>query len=165
MIIVVAALLVPVSITWINAEQILLSLDQDAEVASLSGLYLRIAVFGLPPYAGFELCRRYLQAQGLMHAPTLCLFVAAPLNIFLNWLLIWGPDSFRIGFVGAPIASVISTWLMFVLCCIQCYLAPRTAWGGWSRNAWSYKGIMTCVSLGGASTLGLAAEWWSWESE
>lgn len=68
MIIVVAALLVPVSITWINAEQILLSLDQDAEVASLSGLYLRIAVFGLPPYAGFELCRRYLQAQGLMHA-------------------------------------------------------------------------------------------------
>lgn len=163
MVLVIAALLVPIIITWLNAESILLSLGQDSEVSRLSGVYLKIAVWGLPPYAIFEICRRYLQAQGLMHAPTLVLFIAAPLNVFLNWLLVWGPPSFRLGFIGSPLASVISTYLMAILCCVQCYLASRTAWGGLSKNAFSYAGIMTCVSLGGASTLGLCAEWWSWE--
>lgn len=52
---------------------------------------LTVLTLGLPAYAGFEICRRWLQAQGLMHVPTLALVVAAPLNIALNWLLAWGP--------------------------------------------------------------------------
>jgi len=57
--------------------------------------------------------RRWLQAQGLMTAPVLALFFAAPANFLLNWLLVWGPwEKIRIGFVGAPIATAVSINVM-----------------------------------------------------
>lgn len=50
-----------------------------------------VLIFGLPGYAGFEISRRWLQAQGLMIIPTISLIIASPINVFLNWLLVWGP--------------------------------------------------------------------------
>lgn len=105
---IVAMMLPGIAAIWLISEQLLLLLGQDPIVAALAGTYLRILAIGLPGYAGFEICRRYLQAQGLFHAPTVVLLFVSPLNAFLNWLLVWGPDSVRLGFIGAPIASVIS---------------------------------------------------------
>lgn len=48
------------------------------------------------------------RTQGLMLAPVITLTVAAPLNVILNYLLVWGPQSIRLGFVGAPLATAIS---------------------------------------------------------
>lgn len=162
--IIVVFLLIPIAIVWINAEPILLSLGQDAEVAKLSGLYLRVMLPGVPAYAGFEVCRRYLQAQGLMSASTMVLLVVSPLNAFLNWLLVWGPDSVRLGFVGAPLASAISNWLMFFLGLAQCYIAPRTAWGGLSpSSAMKKTNLWPCLQLGLYGFLAISSEWWAWE--
>jgi MATE family multidrug resistance protein len=108
MAVIVAMMLPGIVAIWLVSEQILLLLGQEPIVAKLAGLYLQILAIGLPAYAGFEICRRYLQAQGLFHAPTVVLLFVSPLNAFLNWLLVWGPDSVRLGFIGAPIASVIS---------------------------------------------------------
>jgi MATE family multidrug resistance protein len=108
MAVIVAMLLPPIIAVWVLSEQLLLLLGQEPVVAALAGTYLRILSLGLPGYAGFEICRRYLQAQGLFHAPTIVLLFVSPLNALLNWLLVWGPDSVRLGFIGAPIASVIS---------------------------------------------------------
>lgn len=47
-----------------------------------------------------------------MIVPTISLLIASPINIFLNWLLVWGPDRFRAGFLGAPMATAISFNLM-----------------------------------------------------
>ncbi|PWN32367.1 MATE efflux family protein [Meira miltonrushii] len=161
MLVIVAYLVVPISAIWFNAERLLLLLGQDPIVASLAGQYLRILAIGLPGYAGFEVCRRYLQAQGLMHAPTIVLLVASPINAMLNWLFVWGPPTIRIGFIGAPLASVISMWLMFILGLLQCYIAPRIAWDGWSRLA--FTGLKPIFQLGLAGTFAMCAEWWSWE--
>jgi hypothetical protein len=51
-------------------------------------------------------------APGLMFPPTLVVCVAAPLNMLLNFLLVWGPDPIRIGFLGAPLSTAISWNLM-----------------------------------------------------
>jgi MATE family multidrug resistance protein len=161
MMVIVAGLLVPISIIWLSTEPILLALGQDPLVASLAAQYLRILVIGLPGYAGFEVCRRYLQAQNLMHAPTIVLFVASPVNAILNWLFVWGPEQFRFGFIGAPLASVISMWLMFFLGVTQCYIAPRVAWDGWTPLA--FTGLLPIINLGLAGTFAMCAEWWSWE--
>ncbi|MCO5565376.1 hypothetical protein L7F22_019049 [Adiantum nelumboides] len=161
MLVIVTYLLVPISAIWLNAESILLLLGQDPIVADLAAQYLRVLVIGLPGYAGFEVCRRYLQAQGLMHAPTIVLFVASPINALLNWLFVWGPPSIRLGFIGAPLASIISMWLMFILGLLQCYIAPRIAWDGWSRLA--FTGLKPIFQLGLAGTFAMCAEWWSWE--
>lgn len=161
MLVVVCYLLVPICAIWLASEYILLRLGQEPIVASLAALYLRTLVIGLPGYAGFEVCRRYLQAQGLMQAPTLVLFIVSPINALLNWLFVWGPENVRFGFVGAPMASVISMWLMFILGAMQCYIAPRIAWDGWSTRA--FTGLKPILQLGTAGTFAMCAEWWSWE--
>lgn len=164
MAIIVALLCFPIAAMWLNAERLLLALGQEPEVARLSGLYLRIMLPGVPAYAGFEVCRRYLQAQGLMSASTVVLCLVSPFNAVLNYLLVWGPDSIRIGFVGAPLASAISNWLMFVLALGQCYICPRTAWGGWSlSSALKSSNIVPCMSLGFFGFLAISSEWWAWE--
>ena len=60
-----------------------------------------------------------------MNIPTYVLFVAAPINILLNYLLVsfvllvpseaeahdpqvWGPDPVRLGFVGGAVATAMS---------------------------------------------------------
>ncbi|SPO22237.1 uncharacterized protein UTRI_02247_B [Ustilago trichophora] len=148
---------------WLNAEPILISIGQDPEVAYLAGRYLAVLSIGLPGYALFEVCRRYLQAQGLMHAPTIVLIFVSPLNAIANYLLVWGPDSIRLGFIGAPLASALSMWLMAILCFFQCVLGPRDAWDGFTTAAFKWDGVRPVLYLGFAGMISLAAEWWAWE--
>lgn len=106
-------LLIPQVIIFFNARGILLLLRQDPDVAAAAALYLKVLTLGLPGYAGFEVTRRWLQAQGLMMAPVISLLVAAPFNALLNYVLVWGPvDALRIGFVGAPLATALSMNVM-----------------------------------------------------
>ncbi len=111
-----------------------------------------------------EVCRRYLQAQGLMHAPTIVLIFVSPLNAIANYLLVWGPDSIRLGFIGAPIASAVSMWLMAVLCFFQ--LRPRSArrLGRLHHRRFQVGRHQTRPLPRFAGMVSLAAEWWAWRS-
>lgn len=160
---ILSLLMGPMITVLCNAERLLLLLHQDPAVAERSGLYLKIISFGLPGYAGFECLRRWLQSQGLMHAPTLALFVAAPLNICLNLLLVWGPPATRLGFIGAPIATAISMNMMFIVSLSYSYfLAPRRAWGGFSYEIFEDLGENLKLGLSGYLLVG--SEWLSWEA-
>ncbi|KAJ9477884.1 Ethionine resistance-conferring protein 1 [Pseudozyma hubeiensis] len=161
--VILMAILPLIFAVWLNAEPILVRIGQDPEVAYLAGRYLSVLAFGLPGYALFETCRRYLQAQGLMHAPTIVLMFVSPLNAIANYLLVWGPESIRLGFIGAPLASALSMWLMAILCFLQCVVAPRDAWDGFTTAAFKWDGIKPVLSLGFAGMVSLAAEWWAWE--
>lgn len=161
---VIIAFVIPLIVTlWVNADKVLLLFVKDAEIAHKARLFLSVLAIGLPGHALFELSRRFLQAQGLMHAPTVVLFVVSPLNALANYLLVWGPKWMRFGFLGAPLASAISMWLMAILCCLQCSLVAGHTWSGWSWRAWDLDGLKKCASLGLAGLLGLATEWWAWE--
>lgn len=174
-----AILLLPMTVLLWNAESLLLLLHQDPAVAKLAGLYLKVLSGGLPGYAGFECVRRWLQAQGTlssfpttvrvltgragkMFAPTLALFVAAPLNVVLNYLLVWGPDSVRIGFAGAPLASAISMNTMCAVSIVYSYFfVGREAWGGLSWDITKDLGVNIRLGLAGWALVG--SEWLSWE--
>jgi MATE family multidrug resistance protein len=82
--------------------------EADPEILQLASSYLRIMSFAMPAVAAYECLRRYLQSFGLMNGPALAFAIASPVSIFLNWLLVHGPDRYRIGFLGAPLASTIS---------------------------------------------------------
>ncbi|KAH3661701.1 hypothetical protein OGAPHI_006552 [Ogataea philodendri] len=94
---------------WIWAEVVLIKILPDEESAKLAATYLRVITFGLPGYIFFETGKRFLQAQGIFQASTYVLFVCAPLNALLNYLLVW---VFKFGYVGAPIAVSINYTLM-----------------------------------------------------
>ncbi|KAG5634975.1 hypothetical protein H0H81_000164 [Sphagnurus paluster] len=141
-------------------EDILLALKQDAEVARLAALYLRWVSMGLPAYA-FN-CTRYFQSQGLFAIPTQIIFIVAPINVVLNYLLVWGPSQIRLGFIGAPIATAISFNLVSILSIAYGIIyVPRTAWYPLSRRMFTSLGVLVQLGLAGVGQT--ASEWWAWE--
>ncbi|KAL5478917.1 ERC1_2 [Sanghuangporus weigelae] len=162
MAVIMSTLLIPIGSIWLYAEPILLLLRQDPEVASLSALYLRWALLGLPAYAFNQVSRRYFQSQGYFSVPTRVTVIVAPINAFLNYLLVWGPESIRLGFIGAPIASAISFNLISLFSILYgTFWVPKTAWYPLSRRMFTSLGILVQLGLAGIGQI--ASEWWSWE--
>ncbi|KIM54288.1 hypothetical protein SCLCIDRAFT_1222157 [Scleroderma citrinum Foug A] len=160
--ILMSIMLIPMLAIWFNAEPILLALRQEPEIARLAGLYLKWASLGLPAYAFNAISRRYFQAQGLFTVPTRIILCVAPLNIFLNYLLVWGPEPVRLGFIGAPIASSISYNLVSIASVIYgVFFVRKTAWHPITAKAFTDLGFITKLSIGGVGQV--ASSWWSWE--
>lgn len=105
---------VPCAFAWWNSTLFLRYIIESAEVLRLTSQFLRIMIIGGPAYIFFECGKRFLQAQGIFEAGTVILFVSAPLNIFISWFLVWN-KTYGIGFVGAPIATVINFYFMCLL--------------------------------------------------
>ncbi|GJJ08326.1 hypothetical protein Clacol_002537 [Clathrus columnatus] len=152
----------PIAFIWFNAEAILLLLGQEPEIARLAGIYLKISTIALPAYGFNNITRRYFQSQGLFTVPTRIVMITAPINALLNYLLVWGPEPIRFGFIGAPLASVLSFNLMALLNALYgLYWIPRTAWHPFTSR--SFKELGVIVQLGLAGVGQTASEWWSWE--
>jgi len=162
MTVVMAVLLVPTYCIWCSAETILLFLKQDPEVAHLAAVYLRWVSFGLPAYAFNCISRRYFQSQGLFAIPTRIIVIVAPINVILNYTLVWGPENIRLGFIGAPIATAVSFNLISLMSiCYGVFYVPRTAWYPLSSRMFTSLGVLVQLGLAGVGQT--ATEWWAWE--
>ncbi|KAI0070551.1 MATE efflux family protein [Panus rudis PR-1116 ss-1] len=162
MAVVMAATLIPIILIWFNSESILLFLKQEPEVAHLAAVYLKYAVIGLPAYAFNSISRRYFQSQGLFDIPTRIILCVAPLNALLNWLLVWGPEPIRLGFIGAPIATAISfNFISLASIIYGAFFVPKTAWHPISMRCFTSLGVIVQLGLAGVGQT--ASEWWSWE--
>ncbi|KAF8079286.1 multidrug/Oligosaccharidyl-lipid/Polysaccharide flippase [Lyophyllum atratum] len=154
--------LLPIYLIWFNAEQILLSLKQDSEVAHLASLYLRWFSLGLPAIAFNAVSRRYFQSQGLFFLQTRINFFVAPINLLLNYILVWGPEPVRLGFIGAPMATAISFNLISLASVLYgVYFAPRKAWHPISTQMFTNLGLVTRLGIAGIGET--ASRWWAWE--
>jgi MATE family multidrug resistance protein len=80
---------IPIATLWYFSEHILAKIVPEKRVAEMAGLYMKVALLGLPGYACFESGKRYLQAQGVFSASLYVLIVCAPLNAFMNWFFVW----------------------------------------------------------------------------
>ncbi|KAF0354930.1 MATE efflux family protein [Gigaspora margarita] len=150
----------PIGIIWLFSEQILIYLGQDAELSYYSALYLRYLLLGAPPALIFWCLEKFLQGQGIMKATTYVLAICCPINIFLNYALIWEPLS--LGYIGAPIATTITNWLMLFLTFLYIkYIDGYDAWGGWSHLSFEDWSSFTRLALPGMLTA--CADWWVYE--
>lgn len=114
---------------------------------------------GAPAYIAFEATKRYLQAQGIMHASTYSMLVTAPLNFVLNYTFVY---TFGMGFIGAPLATSFSYWLMFLLLLAYIkYVKGSEGWGGWSREC--LKGWWPFLKLAFSGIIIICAEWTAFE--
>ena len=153
--------LVPVGTIWMFSEAIFLGLHQSQEVASLASLYLKVLLIGTPGYVGFEALKRFTAAQGNFRVSTYSLFVAAPVNAILNYVLVWHPD-YGFGFAGAPAAMSFSYWLMFVQMILYIKFGKsRHSWHGFSLQAFRSWGPMLSLALPGC--LMTCSEWFAYE--
>jgi len=124
---------IAIVILFLNAESILALMIPERRSAELAGTYLRVILFGVPAYIFFESGKRFVQAQGLFQATTWVLVIAAPLNIVFNYSLVW---HFGLGFIGAPIAVVLTQNLLPILLLLYVWkIDGKQCWGGWSKRA------------------------------
>ncbi|KAH9991563.1 mate-domain-containing protein [Russula vinacea] len=143
-------------------ESILLFLHQQPDVAHLAAVYLKYASIGLPAYAFNCVSRRYFQSQGLFAVPTQIILVVAPINVILNYLLVWGPEPINLGFIGAPLATAISFNLISICSIVYgIFFVPQTAWHPFSRRSFTSLGVLVRLGMGGVGQT--ASEWWCWE--
>ncbi|PBP19534.1 mate efflux family protein [Diplocarpon rosae] len=123
----------PLMILWWKAEQIFVIILKDQQVAYLAGTYLKIMILRFPAYVLFECGKRFFQAQGIFHAATSVVVFAAPFNAFIMWLFVW---HLGWGFIGAPIAIVITENLMVLLLFLYVWLIDGSqCWGGLTKDA------------------------------
>lgn len=101
---------------WCFITPVLLALGQSEALSMSVQSFLRVLCLGAPAYIGFESVKKYLQVQGVMHASTAVLLVTSPLNVGLNYWLVFQTD---LGLLGAPLATSITYWLSFGLICGQ----------------------------------------------
>ncbi|ATY65309.1 MATE efflux family [Cordyceps militaris] len=149
----------PVILIWCFSEQILVRLVPEAETARLASMYLKVCIASIPGVILFECGKRFTQAQGLFRATTYVLLIAAPFNIFINWLLVW---KLEYGFIGAPIAVAITENLLPILLFLYIrFVDGRQCWGGMSRRAFSNWGVMIKLALPGM--IMIEAEWLAFE--
>lgn len=114
---------------------------------------------GAPAYMGFEATKRYLQAQGIMHASTYSMLITAPINFVLNYTFVY---IIGLGFIGAPLATGISYWLMFlVLLAYVKFVKGSEGWGGWSRACLT--GWWPFIKLAASGIIIVCAEWTAFE--
>lgn len=96
------------------------------------------------------LSMRSLPTPGMFFVQTRITFVAAPINALANYMLVWGPEPVRLGFIGAPIATAISFNLISLMSILYgIYFAPRHAWHPISRKMFTNLGLVTRLGLAG----------------
>ncbi|PHH75761.1 hypothetical protein CDD80_2079 [Ophiocordyceps camponoti-rufipedis] len=155
-----STLAAPIAILWLFSDRLLVHIVPDAESARLASQYLKIMILAIPSIIVFETGKRFLQAQGLFRATTLVLLIAAPINILINWLLVW---KLGLGFIGAPIAVVITENLLPLLLVLYViFIDGSQCWGGFSRRALTNWWPMVKLALPGM--IMIEAEWMAFEA-
>lgn len=145
---------IPLVLIWCFSSHLFLLIVQDRQLALLAEKFLRGMSFGVPGYIVFETGKRFLQAQGNFVGGQYCLFIAAPTNILLNYLLVWN-EKLSIGLLGAPLATSISYWLMSImLLCYIKFIDGKQCWYGLNiREAFRGWNTMLALALNGTAMM------------
>lgn len=141
---------IPINLIWWFSGPLLNIFVPNKQLTELAQLYLRIISFGSPGYILFETGKRFLQSQGIFHAAQYVLFICTPINVLLNYLLVWN-SRIGIGFAGAPLATAISYCLMsFLLLCYVLFVDGKKCWSGlkWRQSMTNW-GPMFSLALPG----------------
>ncbi|KAG9327312.1 hypothetical protein KVV02_007088 [Mortierella alpina] len=160
-ILVLMLMFVPIAGVWLSSEYIFSLLGQEPALAEHAAIFLRGLLPGAPAFLIFECVKKYLQAQGNMHASTYVLLIVSPINIVLNYMLVWN-KYIGIGYIGAPIATSISYWTMLILLLVYIrFVDGYQGWGGWSMDA--FTGWPAFLKLAIPGVLMVCTEWWAFE--
>ncbi|ODV84945.1 hypothetical protein CANARDRAFT_28677 [[Candida] arabinofermentans NRRL YB-2248] len=153
---------IPIFAFWFwGSYPMLIALIPDPKLCDLASRYLRTLIFGVPGFIIFEVLKQFLQAQGIFQASTYVLVICAPLNVVLNYTLVWN-KTFGLGFIGAPTAVVITNWCMaLMLLGYTCFVRGYECWCGFSKDV--FKHWKRALVLAGPGVMMIEAEWLAFE--
>ena len=95
---------------------ILNGMPLEPRVAQVAFYFLCALAFGIIPLFGYTVLRSFMDALGQTRTTMFITLVSLPVNIFLNYLLIFGRWGFpQLGGVGAGVATACTYWLIFLI--------------------------------------------------
>ncbi|MBN2571074.1 MAG: MATE family efflux transporter [Ignavibacteriales bacterium] len=91
-------------------------LDQPKEIVSLAKSYMRIMTLSTIPFIVFQSFRQFLEGLSIMRPAMYVILFSTLINVFGNWLLIYGNWGFpALGLDGAGYASFITRTSMMIM--------------------------------------------------
>src|ERR1700712_1526194 len=94
-----------------------------------------------------------------MRPGTYVLLITSPLSAGLNYLFVY---TFKMGLLGAPLATGISYWASFLLLLAYTrFVAGSDCWGGWTKKCFQNSG--TFARLAALGVVHVGTEWWAFE--
>lgn len=153
-----AIMILPV--LW-HSEAILLFLGQKPEVAAYAQQFLRIMCFAMAPALWGLTINSFLASLGRPHIVMIITVAGIPLNILLNWMLVFGNlGAPQLGVVGSGLAGLIvygSQCLLLVICAATLKVArPYNLFRRFWNPDWS--AFRAILILGAPIGLTLVAE-------
>ncbi|KAH7359868.1 mate-domain-containing protein [Pyrenochaeta sp. MPI-SDFR-AT-0127] len=150
---------IPVATMWFCSEPLFKALGQEDYIARDSARFLSVLAPGGIGYIYFEALKKYLQAQEIMRPGTYVLLITSPLSAGLNYLFVY---TFKMGLLGAPLATGIAYWASFLLLLAYArFVDGWECWGGWSRKCLQNMGVFARLAFLGVIHVG--TEWWAFE--
>lgn len=119
----------------------------DPGVAATAADFLGVVRYMMFPALLFVACRQYLQAQDVTRPLMWAVAAGNALNVFLNWVLIFGNlGAPALGVRGSGLASLTSTTLMLGL--VGWTAAGRVRAAGWKFHGWHRPVFRELLALG-----------------
>uniref|UniRef100_H3DFK5 Multidrug and toxin extrusion protein n=1 Tax=Tetraodon nigroviridis TaxID=99883 RepID=H3DFK5_TETNG len=144
----------------INTEDILLAVGQEAEVARLAQVYVKIFMPALPARFMYALEIKYMQNQGIIWPEVITGIFVNLLNALLNYIFLY---PLNMGVAGSAVANTLSQFsLMGILYCYIVWTGLyKATWTGWSKACLQDWG--SYLSLAIPSMVMMCIEWWTYE--
>lgn len=141
-------LTIPITILWTFATPILIYFGQDLEISNLAGNFIKALIPGLFPFLLSDCIRRYLQAQKIANPAMYITLIAFPLNILLQYLLVF--SRYSIGPIGAPVTtSIVNTLTALIFIAYVWYFGGGKCYSGWEwREALDTRKLQSFIRLG-----------------
>ena len=157
---------VPTIALWCFTEEFLLLAGQSSELARAAESYVLIQAPAVPVFYAVMALRGYLQCRGIMYPITTIIFTANVLNVFLNWVLIFGNlGAPQLGLNGAALATCcveVFTLIVLAVWIVRGELY-KGGWAGWRRDAIAPKRLANVFRLGVPIGLQIGLEGWAFQ--
>jgi len=116
---------------FLTLKPILNTMHLDAPVRDIALRYLRGISLGIMPFFVYMVFRCFIEALGQTRVTMFITFISLPVNLLLNYLLIFGKLGFpRLGGVGAGYATAITYWcILFIALYVVHRVEPFAVFG------------------------------------
>lgn len=143
---------IPSMVAFYNIHYIVALTMKDPQVVEYAKTFAQTMMFALPAQYCYVALNSYFSTIGVVMPATFVTCITVVSNAVFNYLFIYGYGAFGgFGFIGSPLATVTSSWLQLTIfwiytCKIRGYHTEY--WGGWSREAITWKRIKPFLALG-----------------
>lgn len=146
---------------FLLVDPVLNAIPLEHSVRIVAKNYLFMLSIGLIPLFLYSVLRSFIDALGKTRVSMFIILLSAPINIVLNYLLIYGKLGFpELGGVGAGLASAITYWLILLIAIIIVLrikpFADLKIFYSWTKP--SFVKIRTLMKIGVPIGLSLFAE-------